>query len=165
MVTALADVKPSAGYGQQFIYNNLLIASGGYALGVANGGGSADLGLAYDLALRERVLGPIGMERSTFDPETVLDDGDYALPHAIDLSGDLRPLPLTAERGLLPYRPAGALWSNAREMARYLQTELARGIAPGGALASSRPKTWRRPGCREYLFRITTADRRRWPRS
>ena len=132
VVTALADVKPTAGYGKQFIYNNLLIASGGYALGVANGGGGGDLGLAYDLALRERVLGPIGMGRSTFDPETVLADGDYALPHAVDLSGNLRPLPLIAERGLLPYRPAGALWSNAREMARYLQTELAHGVAPGG---------------------------------
>ena len=72
------------------------------------------------------------MTRSTFDPEVVLTDGDYALPHAADLSGNLRPLPLIAERGLLPYRPAGALWSNAREMARYLQTELARGVAPGG---------------------------------
>ena len=132
VVTALAHVKPTAGYGQQFIYTNVLIGTGGYGLGVANGGGSADLGLAYDLALRERVLGPIGMERSTFDPETVLAYGDYALPHAVDLSGDLRPLPLTSERGLIPYRPAGALWSNAREMSRYLQTELARGIAPGG---------------------------------
>jgi CubicO group peptidase (beta-lactamase class C family) len=131
VVTALADVAPTARYGEQFIYNNLLVGSGGYALGVANGG-SADLGLAYDVALRERVLGPIGMRRSTFDPETVLADGDYALPHAVDLSGDLRPLPLTAERVLLPYRPAGALWSNARDMARYLQTELARGVAPGG---------------------------------
>ncbi len=132
VVTALAHVKPTAGYGEQFIYNNLLISSGGYALGVTNGGGGGDLGLGYDLALRERVLGPIGMERSTFGPETVLADGDYALPHAADLSGALRPLPLAAEHVLLPYRPAGALWSSAREMARYLQTELARGIAPGG---------------------------------
>ena len=30
-------------------------------------------------------------------------------------------------------RPAGALWSSAREMARYVQTELAGGVAPGGA--------------------------------
>ncbi len=132
VVTALAHVKPVAGYGDQFIYTNVLIGSGGFALGVANGGPAGDLGLAYDLALRERILGPIGMPRSTFDPQTVLADGDYALPHAVDLSGDLRPLPLTAERVLLPYSPAGALWSNAREMARYLQTELARGVAPGG---------------------------------
>ncbi len=132
VVTSLVDVVPTAGYGEQFFYNNLLIGTGGYALGVANGGGADDLGVAYDMALHERVLGPIGMWRSTFDPATVLADGDYALPHAVDLSGDLRPLPLTAERILLPYRPAGALWSNAREMARYLQTELARGVAPGG---------------------------------
>jgi CubicO group peptidase (beta-lactamase class C family) len=145
VVKALAHVQPTASYGQHFIYNNLLIGSGGYALGVANGGGSTDLGLGYDLALRERILGPIRMAHSTFDPETVLDGGDYALPHAVDLSGNLRPLPLTAERGLLPYRPAGALWSNAREMARYLQTELSRGVAPGGTRvvsAANLETTW-----------------------
>jgi CubicO group peptidase (beta-lactamase class C family) len=145
VVTALAKVAPTAPYGEQFIYNNLLVASGGYALGVANGGGAGDLGLAYDVALRERILGPLGMPHSTFDPEAVLAGGDYALPHAVDLSGDLRPIPLLAERGLLPYRPAGALWSNAREMARYLQTNLARGVAPGGTRvvsAASLEATW-----------------------
>ena len=35
VVTALADVAPTARYGEQFIYNNILIATGGYALGVA----------------------------------------------------------------------------------------------------------------------------------
>jgi CubicO group peptidase (beta-lactamase class C family) len=104
VVRALADAKPTASYGEQFIYNNLFVASGGYALGVASGGGADDLGPAYDVALREQVLGPIGMRRSTFDPEAVLADGDYALPHAVDLSGDLRPLSLMTERGLLPNR-------------------------------------------------------------
>jgi CubicO group peptidase (beta-lactamase class C family) len=137
VVTALAGVAPTAPYGEQFIYNNLLVATGGYALGVADGGGSNDVGRAYDMALRERILGPIGMARSTFDPEAALSSGDYALPHAVDLSGTLRPVPLTAERGLLPYRPAGALWSNAREMARFLQTELAGGVAPGGTRVAS----------------------------
>lgn len=145
VVTALASVAPIASYGEQFIYNNLLVASGGYALGVANGGGASDLGLAYDVALRERILGPLGMTRSTFDAEAVFADGDYALPHAVDLSGDPRPVPLMAERGLRPFRPAGALWSNAREMARYLQTELARGVAPGGTRvvsAENLEQTW-----------------------
>ena len=93
VVTALADVAPTAPYGEQFIYNNLLVATGGYTLGVADGGGANDVGLAYDVALRERILGPIGMTHSTFDPEVVLAGGDYALPHAVDLSGDLRPFP------------------------------------------------------------------------
>ncbi len=145
VVTGLADVAPTAPYGESFIYNNLLVATGGYALGAAHGGGQNDFGLAYDLALRERILGPIGMMRSTFDPEMALADGDYALPHAVDLSGNPRTLPLTAERGLLPFRPAGALWSNAREMARYLQTELAQGVAPGGTRivsAENLEETW-----------------------
>ena len=116
VVTSLSAVGPTAPYGKEFIYNNLLVAAGGYALGVAAGGGAgSDVGLAYDLALRERVLGPMGMVRSTFDPEVVVEDGNYALPHAVDLSGDLRPVPLIAERDVLPYRPAGALWSSARE--------------------------------------------------
>jgi hypothetical protein len=72
------------------------------------------------------------MTRSTFDPREVLADGDYAVPHATDLSGTLQPVPLVAERSLLSVTPAGALWSSAREMARYVQTELAQGVAPNG---------------------------------
>jgi CubicO group peptidase (beta-lactamase class C family) len=133
VVTSLADTPPAAPFGEEFLYNNLLIASAGYALGVANGSGSSDIGLAYDLAMQQRVFAPLGMTRTTFDPEAAIATGNYAQPHATTLTGDLRPVPLTAERGLLPYRPAGALWSNARDMAQVLQMELAAGVAPGGA--------------------------------
>jgi CubicO group peptidase (beta-lactamase class C family) len=132
MATSLADTPPAAPFGEEFLYNNLLIASAGYALGVANGSGSDDLGAAYDLAMRQRVFDPLGMPRTTFDPEAAVATGDYAQPHAVTLAGELKPVPLTAERVLLPYRPAGALWSNAREMARVAQMELARGVAPNG---------------------------------
>jgi CubicO group peptidase (beta-lactamase class C family) len=109
VVTALADTTPTAPRGEQYLYNNLLIAAGGYALGAAAGSAAYDVGLAYDMALSERVLGPIGMTQSTFGPEDVLVGGDYALPHGYDLSGELRQLPLIVERSLLPVRPAGAL--------------------------------------------------------
>jgi CubicO group peptidase (beta-lactamase class C family) len=146
-LTALADIAPAASFGEQFIYNNLLVAAGGYAAGVAARGDEAgDVGFAYDAALQQRVLSPIGMKRSTFDPEAVRADGDYALPHAADLSGDLRPIPLEAERDvLLPVRPAGGLWSTAQEMARFVQTELAGGIAPSGTRvvsAANLAATW-----------------------
>jgi CubicO group peptidase (beta-lactamase class C family) len=60
-LTALAEIGPVASFGEQFIYNNLLVAAGGYAAGVAARGGTArDVGSAYDVAMRERVLGPIG---------------------------------------------------------------------------------------------------------
>ena len=141
----LDGVPPTAPFGEQFVYSNPLVASGGYALGVAASGGADDVGLAYDTALRERVLGPIGMTRSTFQAESVLADGDYALPHAVDLSGELRPLSVATERWVMPLRPAGGLWSSAREMARYLQTELAHGVAPGGTRvvsAENLKRTW-----------------------
>lgn len=133
VVTSLADTPPAAPFGEEFIYNNLLIASGGYALGIVNGSGSGDLGLAYDLAMQQRVFAPLGMTRTTFDPDAAIATGNYAQPHATNLSGELQPVPLTAERGLLPYRPAGALWSTARDMSHVLQMELAAGTAPGGA--------------------------------
>ena len=145
VVTSLADTPPAAPFGEEFIYNNLLIASAGYALGIANGSGSSDIGLAYDLAMQQRVFDPLGMTRSTFDPAAAIATGNYAQPHAPNLAGDLQPVPLTAERGLLPYRPAGALWSNARDMAQVLQMELASGVAPGGARvisAESLEETW-----------------------
>ena len=83
--------------------------------------------------MQERILSPIGMKRSTFDPPRVRADGDYALPHAADLSGDPRPMALEAEHDVLaPVRPAGGLCSTTREMARFVQTELAGGITPGG---------------------------------
>jgi CubicO group peptidase (beta-lactamase class C family) len=96
-LTALAGVTPVAPFGEQFLYNNLLVASGGYAAGVAARGGAArGVGLTYDAALQERVLSPLGMTRSTFDLAAVRADGDYASPHAADLSGDLRPIPLAS---------------------------------------------------------------------
>jgi CubicO group peptidase (beta-lactamase class C family) len=146
-LTALADIAPAASFGEQFIYNNLLVAAAGYAAGVAaRGDGAGDVGFAYDAALQQRVLSPIGMKRSTFDAEAVRADGDYALPHAADLSGGLRPRRLEAEHDvLLPVRPAGGLWSTAREMARFVQTELAGGIAPSGTRvvsAANLAATW-----------------------
>jgi CubicO group peptidase (beta-lactamase class C family) len=132
VVASLKDVAPTAGYGERFLYNNLLVAAGGLALGATASSAPRPLGEAYDLALRERVLGPIGMTGSTFDPVQVLASGDYALPHAAGLSEHVRPLPLRTENVSTAVAPAGALWSNAREMARYLQTELSGGVAPNG---------------------------------
>jgi CubicO group peptidase (beta-lactamase class C family) len=55
-------------------------------------------------------------------------------------------MPLEAEYDvLLPVRPAGGLWSTTREMARFVQTELAGGIAPSGrrvVSAENRAVTW-----------------------
>ena len=149
MVAAMAELPLTAPYGEKFQYNNQLVATGGFAAAVADGGSPNDLGAAYAIALRARVLNPIGMPRTTLRVADVLADGDYATPHGADLAGAFHPLPLLEDdTWIVPVEPTGALWSSAREMARYVQTELARGVSPDGTRvvsAANLERTWQ-PG-------------------
>jgi CubicO group peptidase (beta-lactamase class C family) len=133
LIAQLAELPLTAPLGEQFQYNNQLYAVGGYAAAAAAGAAPDDLYDGYRLSMRERLLDPIEMPRSTFSLESVLTSGDYALPHSNDLEGQTRPIPLLSDEGFVTsVAPAGALWSTAREMARYIQTELADGVAPDG---------------------------------
>ncbi|MBW3632754.1 MAG: beta-lactamase family protein [Chloroflexi bacterium] len=133
VIAQVAELPLTAPFGEQFQYSNQLYALGGYAAAAAAGAAPDDLYGGYQLAMRERLLNPIGMPRSTFALEEVLASGDYALPHSVDLEGQTRPVPLLTDEGFVSaVAPAGALWSTAREMARYVQTELANGLAPDG---------------------------------
>lgn len=149
VVTSIADLPLNAPYGEQFQYNNQMVATGGFAAAVAAGGALDDLGRAYAIALRERVLGPIGMPRSTLALTDVVADDDHATPHAQDLTGTFHSLTLLEDDAwIAPVAPTGGLWSSAREMARYVQTELGRGIAPSGervVSAANLERTWQ-PG-------------------
>ena len=149
VVTSIATLPLTAPYGEQFQYNNQMVATGGFAAAVAAGGSPDDLGRAYAIALRERVLGPIGMPRSTLSLTDVVADDNHATPHAQDLPGTFRPLPLLEDDNwIAPVAPTGGLWSSAREMASYIQTELSRGVAPDGVRvvsASNLERTWQ-PG-------------------
>jgi CubicO group peptidase (beta-lactamase class C family) len=132
LVASVADISPTAPFGEAFQYSNQMFATGGYAAAAADGTGSG-LYDAYVAAMREQLLAPIGLRRSTFSFDEVETDGDYALPHSRDVTGAYRPLSLSQEKAFVsPVAPAGGLWSSAREMARYLQTLLGYGVAPDG---------------------------------
>jgi len=149
VVTSMAGLPLTTPYGEQYQYNNQMVATGGFAAAVAAGGAPDDLGRAYAIALRERVLEPIGMPRSTLALADVVADDDHATPHAEDLSGAFHPLPLLQDdTWIAPVAPTGGLWSSAREMASYLQTELGRGVSPAGervVSAATLERTWQ-PG-------------------
>ena len=133
VVTGVAELPLTAPYGEQYQYNNQLVATGGFAAAVADGGSPDDLGRAYAIALRERVLDPIGMPRSTLSLTDVVADDDHATPHAQNLAGSFHSLsPLEDDAWIVPVAPTGGLWSSAREMASYIQTELSHGVAPDG---------------------------------
>lgn len=134
MLAQLAGIDPVTPFGDAFNYSNQLYAAGGFAATLATSGTIPTLARDYDLAMQSRVLNPIGMTASTFRLEDVLDSRNYAAPHGVTISGDTVTIPLLAEDHFVGnIAPAGALWSTAPDMARYLATQLNDGIAPGGA--------------------------------
>ncbi len=133
IVATMAQLPLTAPFGELFQYNNQIVAVGGFAAAMADGGNPHALSESYALALRDRVLNPLGMARTTLSLRDVAASGDYAIPHAPDLENTPVPLsPMVDDAWIAPVAPTGGLWSTAREMAAYLQMELARGVAPSG---------------------------------
>ncbi|MDQ2652662.1 MAG: beta-lactamase family protein [Chloroflexota bacterium] len=133
IVATLAQLPLTAPFGEVFQYSNQMVAAGGFAAAMADGGSPYALSESYAVALRDRVLNPLGMKRTTLSLQDVVTDGDYAIPHAPDLENTPIPLsPMVDDAWIAPVGPTGGLWSTAREMAAYLQMELAHGVAPSG---------------------------------
>jgi CubicO group peptidase (beta-lactamase class C family) len=149
IIAGMSRIPLAAPYGAKYQYSNQMVAVGGYAAAVADGGSPTNLGPDYAIALRARVLNPIGMTHSTLALAEVLARGDYATPHGADITSTLCPLPLLEDNDwVATVAPSGGLWSSAREMARYVQTELNRGVSPDGVRvvsAANLERTWQ-PG-------------------
>jgi CubicO group peptidase (beta-lactamase class C family) len=138
MIESIANYPLTAPLGQEFQYSNQMYAIGGYAAAVAAGANPNDLTAGYRQVMQDRILNPIGMTRSTFSLDEVLTSGDYAASYASNLDGSTVPMSLLSEADFVSaVAPAGALWSSARDMAAYLQTQLADGVAPNGTQAVS----------------------------
>ncbi|HUS67573.1 MAG TPA: serine hydrolase domain-containing protein [Kofleriaceae bacterium] len=129
-IGSLASMRPTTGFGETFQYSNLMVSTGGYAAAHALAP-KKKLGPAYDAAMQSLVFGPLGMRSTTFDYKKAM-RGNAALPHAAALTLDQAPIPIGFEEAIIPVRPAGAAWSTARDLARFVALELARGKLPGG---------------------------------
>jgi Beta-lactamase len=90
-----------------------------------------ELGAAYDKAMQAQVFNPLGMKSTTFDYARAL-AGDHAMPHAPDIDGKTAHAVMELNYAIIPLRPAGAAWSNVRDMLRYVQMELNDGVLPDG---------------------------------
>ncbi len=119
-------------FGEAFQYSNQLVGTAGYAAAAADGASWGELYTGYLRSLQKRVLDPVGMKNTTLSLPKVKARGDYALPHSLTLRGRNEPFSVDLEQLLLPVAPAGAHWSTAHDMARYLITELNVGVAPNG---------------------------------
>lgn len=131
-VAALADFEFYTKFGEAFQYSNQMVATAGYIAGQVAEGNHGDLPGDYAKALQDRVLGPIGMISTTLSFQQVEEEGNYAIPHTAMLDRSYAPISLDVERFLQSIGPAGAHWSTLNDMARYMITQLADGVAPDG---------------------------------
>ena len=132
----LGGIQPTTKFGEMFQYSNLMAAAAGYT------GGhvvfpALELGAAYDRAMNTLVFQPLGMTSTTFDYSRAL-AGNHASPHAPDVDGRMAVIPMDINYSVIPLRPAGAGWSNVRDMLKYIAMELSTGKLPDGTQYISR---------------------------
>ena len=130
-VASMKNMKPTTGFGETFQYSNTLVATGGYVAAHA-AFPTKKLGPAYAEAMQSRVFDPLGMTSTTLDFAKVKSSRDHALPHAKTLDQTWTTIPIRDEEGVLALAPAGAVWSTAEDMARYVAMELAKGKDASG---------------------------------
>jgi CubicO group peptidase (beta-lactamase class C family) len=133
MVTSLKGFEFSTDFGEAFQYSNQMVATGGYLAAIADGAEGDDLFQNYQNVMQAKVLDPIGMNDTTLSFDSILERGNYALPHSNNLAGERVAMPFDQENLLNAAAPAGgSWWSTAPDMAKYMVTELSKGVSPDG---------------------------------
>ena len=126
----LAAVKPTTAFGETFQYSNALVSAGGFGAARARWPDKTLMD-AYVETMRETLFEPMGMASTSFISRGAA-PGNHAHPHGLRFKGDYEEIPLAYENWLVSIAPAGGAWSTARDLARYVQMELARGRLPDG---------------------------------
>lgn len=147
----LAQAKPTSQFGEVFQYSNSMVAAAGYIAAAALQP-TLELGQAYDLAMAQELFKPLGMTRTTFDFAEALDDDNHAAAHGDAMDGIGR-VNAGVHRTVLPFRPAGGVWTTPRDFSRWVEMELARGHAADGRRVLSEAN-W----AERYKPQITVGD-------
>ena len=126
----LGTMQPTSKFGEVFQYSNLMAAAAGY-IGAHLVYPNLELGAAYDKAMQEKIFDPLGMKSTTFDYARAL-AGNHASPHGDDVDGKPRVASMAINYSIYPARPAGAAWTSAHDLIRYVQDELMLGRLPDG---------------------------------
>lgn len=124
-ISDLSRIKPTTGFGETFQYSNQLVALGGYvAADLAST--SSDLSTAYKTAMERLVFKPLGMN-NTWVSTVTAQAGSWARPHAVNLAGRVSEFDDQLEQFVDAVAPAGAVWSTAKDLAKYVVLELSGG--------------------------------------
>lgn len=129
IISSIAQMKPTAKIGQRFQYQNVMFNAAGRIAGVAEGKTWEDL-------LKTRILEPLHMDGSNVSVPVAEAAKDHSLGY-VDVptkSGWIN-VPM---RSITSVAPAGAINSNAKDMAKWVQFMLDGGVANGKRLISEK---------------------------
>src|SRR5438477_11170738 len=126
----LGTMQPTSKFGEVFQYSNMMAAAAGY-IGTHLVYPNRELGAAYDEAMQQKIFDPLGMKSTTFDYGRAL-AGNHASPHGDDIDGKPTVASMAINYSIVPARPAGAVWTSAADLIRYVQDELMLGKLPNG---------------------------------
>ncbi len=133
-LATMKTMVPTTHFGETFQYSNLMVSAGGFAAAHARAP-KQKLLPAYQQAMKELVFAPLAMKSTTLDFKRVA-RGDHASPHPRQLDGEPVAIPIEAEGWTVPVAPAGAIWSSAEDMARFIALELGKGKLDGTQVVS-----------------------------
>ncbi len=128
--TLLSGMRPTSKFGEVFQYSNLMASAAGY-IGAHVFEPQGEPGAAYDRAMDNQIFKPLGMKDTTFDMEKA-QHSDFGSPHSDDIDGRTKLIKMDQNYSVVPFRPAGGVWTSAHDLAQYALLELRRGKLPDG---------------------------------
>ena len=129
LMESLAELPVYGEVGQWYNYNNQVVSTGGYVAALAAGGVYGQLRQAYMDQLRQRIFEPIGMQSATTAVEQVLANPNHATPHDYNLYGEVSPTHFHPSDSITP---AGGVYANGLDLARFVLTQMNGGLTPEG---------------------------------
>jgi CubicO group peptidase (beta-lactamase class C family) len=98
-------------------------------------------GVPFHRYIKQEILDPLGMKRSTMDTAVAFADGDHLVPHRIGKAGpEATPFPYPNPEDNLDFSflsAAGGILSSVNEMTLYVNALIAGGRYAGGRLVSA----------------------------
>ena len=120
-------LKPAYGFREQFGYSNIMYLTAGEIIPVITG-------QSWDDFVRNRILRPLGMDRSVLHVKDLGSMDNIAQPHTY-VNQQLKVIPWLDWDNI---GPAGSLISSASDMGRWLQWNLKNGVVGNDTLLSAR---------------------------
>ncbi len=140
----IAETPLAGRPGEQFSYSNVAASIAGYIGVLAADNEAPNLYDGYAQLLQTQIFDPIGMTTATLSVEDALANPNHSASHIVDANGKV----ITAESYDFtgdPLAPSGSIKASVIEMARYMVTQVSRGIAPNGTRVVSEKnltETW-----------------------